>query len=91
MPVLISLMEWVINFFIFIHILALCRKDDIEGIFYTLIALLKVKLSRISSYTKKLSSDSDLIKALGNIKDNKQLESQKELMIIKETKKNLSE
>jgi hypothetical protein len=72
-------------------LLALCRKDDIEGVFYTLIALLKVKLSRISSYTKKLSSDSDLIKALGNIKDNKQLESQKELMIIKETKKNLSE
>lgn len=85
-------MEWVIIFFLYLFsFIALCRKDDIEGIFYTLLALLKVKLSRLSSYTKKLSSDNDLIKALGNIKDNKQLESQKELMIIKETKKNLSE
>ena len=56
-----------------------------------MIALLKMKLSKLSSYSRKLSSDTDLIKALGNIKDQKQLESQKELMLIKEIKKNLSE
>ncbi|CDW75772.1 ck1 family protein kinase [Stylonychia lemnae] len=74
-----------------LNYLALCRKDDIEGIFYTLVSLLRVRSSKISNYSKKPMSDNDLLKALGGIKDEKQLQGQKELLIIKETKRNLSE
>ena len=69
----------------------MCRKDDVEGVFYTLLALLKVKISRISTYNKKITSDPDIMKMLSNVKDPKQLESQKELLLIKETKRHISE
>ncbi len=38
-----------------------------------------------------MNSDMDLMKFLSHIKDEKQIESQRELIIIKETKRNLSE
>jgi len=56
-----------------------------------LLALLKVKISRISTYNKKITSDPDIMKMLSNVKDPKQLESQKELLLIKETKRHISE
>lgn len=34
--------------------MSLCRRDDIEAIFYTMVALLRVKLSRVSSYQKHM-------------------------------------
>lgn len=70
--------------------IALCRRDDIEGIFYTLISLLRVRTSKISLYQKKPSSDTELNKLLCNIKDQRQIESQKELYMIKETKRHIS-
>ena len=69
----------------------MCRRDDIEAVFYTMISLLRVKLSKLSSYQRQMKSDMDLMKFLSHIKDERQLESQRELMIIKETKRNLSE
>lgn len=56
-----------------------------------MIALLRVRLSKVSAYQRQAASDMDLMKFLSHIKDERQLESQKELMIIKETKRNLSE
>jgi hypothetical protein len=56
-----------------------------------MIALLRVKLSKVSSYQHKLNTDLDLMKFLSHIKDERQIESQRELMIIKETKRNLNE
>lgn len=56
-----------------------------------MLALLKVKISRISTYNKKITSDPDIMKMLSNVKDPKQLESQKELLLIKETKRHISE
>ena len=56
-----------------------------------MIALLRVKLSKVSAYQHKLNTDLDLMKFLSHIKDERQLESQRELMIIKETKRNLNE
>jgi hypothetical protein len=56
-----------------------------------MISLLRVKLSKVSSYQRQMNSDMDLMKFLAHIKDERQLESQRELMIIKETKRNLSE
>lgn len=56
-----------------------------------MIALLRVKLSKVSSYQHKMNSDMDLMKLLSHIKDERQIESQRELMIIKETKRNLNE
>eukprot|EP00347_Sterkiella_histriomuscorum_P000150 403376979 len=71
--------------------MTLCRKDDIEGIFFTLISLLKVRTSKISNYNKKPNQDVELMKLLSSIKDEKQIESQKELYLIKETKRYVSE
>lgn len=30
--------------------MSLCRRDDIEAIFYTMVALLRIKLSRVSNF-----------------------------------------
>jgi hypothetical protein len=30
--------------------MSMCRRDDIEAVFYTMISLLRVKLSKLSSY-----------------------------------------
>jgi hypothetical protein len=38
----------------------MCRRDDIEAIFYTMIALLRVKISKVSSYQHKLNTELDL-------------------------------
>lgn len=40
------------------EIVALCRKDDIEGIFYTLLSLMKVGVKNISSYKQQHNSGS---------------------------------
>ena len=56
-----------------------------------MVALLKIKLSKLSNIKRKPQSDTDLIRALGNLKDEKQIESQKELYQIKEVKRNLCE
>jgi hypothetical protein len=48
-----------------ILVIAICRRDDIEAVFYTLIALLRVKLPRVSAFSRKQLSDADLLKALG--------------------------
>jgi hypothetical protein len=56
-----------------------------------MIALLRIKLTKVSSYQSKMQTDLDLIRLLGSIKDQKQLESQKELLLIKEVKRNLNE
>jgi hypothetical protein len=77
--------------YIFSQFLGLCRRDDIEAIFYTMVALLRLKLSKVSSYQSKMQTDIDLLRLLGSIKDPKQLESQKELHQIKEVKRNLNE
>ncbi len=55
-----------------------------------MLGLMRVKLQKISSYVRKPCSDTDLIKGLNAIKDNKLLDSQKELINIKELKKNIS-
>jgi hypothetical protein len=70
--------------------LDLCRRDDLEAIFYTLVALLNMKLSRLSSYKRKQMSDNDLIS--GMQKENKESaveKGQRELKRIKEIKSNL--
>jgi len=72
-------------------LIGLCRRDDIEAFFYTIVALLRIKLTKVSSYQSKMQTDLDLIRMLGSIKDPKQLESQKELLLIKEVKRNLNE
>lgn len=56
-----------------------------------MIALMKVKISKISAYSKRPQPDPEIMKLLSNVKDPKQLESQKELLIIKETKKHIAE
>jgi len=55
--------------------LGLCRRDDIEAIFYTMVALLRIKLTKVSSYQRQMHSDVDVMKYLAHIKDEKQLES----------------
>jgi hypothetical protein len=56
-----------------------------------MVALLRVKLSKCSTYQRQMQSDMDLLKYLSHIKDEKQLEGQKELLLIKEIKRNLTE
>lgn len=51
--------------------MSLCRRDDIEAIFYTMVALLRIKLSRVSSFQKHMQTDIDLLRVLANIKDEK--------------------
>jgi hypothetical protein len=41
-------------------IIGLCRRDDLEAIFYTLVALMNTKLSKLSNYKRKPRSDKDL-------------------------------
>lgn len=56
-----------------------------------MVALLRVKLSKVSNYQRQNQTDMDLLRILAHIKDEKQLESQKELLLIKEIKRNISE
>ena len=56
-----------------------------------MVALLRIKLAKVSSFQRQLCSDMDLLRHLAHVKDEKQLESQKELMVIKEVKRNLNE
>jgi hypothetical protein len=70
--------------------LGLCRRDDLEALFYTLVALMNIKLSKLSNYRRKLISDNDLLLVMGQPKEGAAEKGQRELKRIKEIKTNLS-
>ena len=65
--------------------LALCRKDDIESIFYTMLSLLKINVKQVSSYHVPYNSNSFPIQ-----KEDPQQKSLLELQKIKTIKENIS-